>query len=114
MINEITIYEVRNNKQKEFESLMGEIRKYYHSEGGVESVKVIRHIQAKTDFNRVIKESDPEKKPHIVGKVVYVSTLEVETLELQSRFSKSILEQFGKEFMKCLIAPPKIIIGETV
>jgi len=114
MFSEITVYEVRNNKQKEFESLMQEIQTYYQTQPGVVEVKLIKQKSAQTDFNRVIKEADPEKKSHIVGKVTYVLCLEVESQEIQTILSKHILEAYGKEFMKCLSAPPKIIMGERV
>ncbi|MCX5774669.1 MAG: hypothetical protein NTX05_08760 [Fusobacteria bacterium] len=114
MWSEITVYEVRNNKQKEFERLMQEIKQFYLSQTGIIEVKLIRHKQAQTDFNRVIKESDPGQKSHIIGKVTYIFDLELESDETHIALSKSVLEQFGKEFLKCLQAPPKIIFGEVI
>lgn len=114
MFHEICIYEAKLDKQDEIEDLMREVKEFYLSLDGVESVTYIKRTYRQEDFNAVKEGALPVKLTRYVGKVTYVLHLVVRDSEAHASLYKPALERFYKRWNRCLTTMPKIILGEMV
>ena len=114
MFNEICIYEVKLEKQEEFEELIKEVAECYKSQSGVIEVKYIKRTHRQTDFNAVKSGELPVRLTRYVGKVTYMLYWVLENEAVHAEVSKLGLERFYKRFSRCLTTMPKIILGENI
>lgn len=114
MFHEICIYEAKLEKQDEIETLMRDVKEFYLSLDGVESVTYIKRTYRQEDFNAVKEGALPIQLTRYVGKVTYVLHLVVRDPEAHAALYKPALEKFYKRWNRCLTTMPKIILGEMV
>lgn len=112
--HEICIYEAKIEKQDEIETLMREVKEFYLSLDGVESVTYIKRNFRQEDFNAVKEGAPPIPLTRYVGKVTYVLHLIVRDTAAHAALYKPALEKFYKRWNRCLTTMPKIILGVEV
>lgn len=111
---EVCLYEVKPDKTAEFEALVERVVEHHRDFPGVIEVRYLRRTHRPVDFGGA-KRGEPAirltKKPESVTYVLY---WELENEITHAKATKSGLDQFYKEFVRCLIKPPKIILGERI
>ena len=112
--HEICIYEAKIEKQDEIETLMREVKEFYLSLDGVESVTYIKRDHRQEDFNAVKAGAPPIPLTRYVGKVTYVLHLVVRDTDAHASLYKPALEKFYKRWNRCLTTMPKIILGTEI
>lgn len=86
--HEICIYEAKIEKQDEIEALMREVKDFYLSFDGVESVTYIKRNHRQEDFNAVKEGALPIPLTRYVGKVTYALHWVVRDTETHARVGK--------------------------
>ena len=114
MFNEICIYEAKIEKQDEIEALMKEVAAFYLSQPGVIDVKYIKRTHRQKDFNAVKAGEPPVRLTRQVGKVTYMLYIALEDEQAHASLCKPALEMFYKRWNRCLLAMPKIYLGENI
>jgi len=114
MFYEICIYEVKLNKEEEFEELIKEVGNFYRSCPGVKDVKYIKRTHRQIDFNAVKNGEAPIRLKRKVGKITYALYWELKNEELHGKIGKIGLKKYYKRFHRCLTTMPKIILGEEI
>lgn len=112
--HEICVYEAKLEKQDEIETLMREVREFYLTLDGVESVTYIKRNHRQEDFNAVKEGALPISLTRYIGKVTYVLHLVVRDTAAHAALYKPALEKFYKRWTRCLTTMPKIILGEVI
>jgi hypothetical protein len=109
MFYEVCIYEVKINKEEEFEELIKEVGAFYRSYPGVKDVKYIKRTHRQIDFNAVKNGEPPIRLTRKVGKITYALYWELENEEIHGEIGKIGLKKYYKRFHRCLNTMPKII-----
>jgi len=112
--HEICIYEAKIEKQDEIETLMREVKEFYLTLDGVESVIYVKRDHRQEDFNAVRAGEPPIPLSRYVGKVTYVLHLVVKDTAAHANLYKPALEKFYKRWHRCLTTMPKIMLGTEV
>jgi len=110
----VCIYEVKPDKTGEFERLIEQVAKHHRGFPGVLEVRYIKRTHRQGDFAAVKKGEPPIKLSRTIKSVTYVLYWELDDERAHVRATKSGLEQFFREFSRCLITPPEIILGERI
>ncbi len=111
---EICIYEVKPDKTKEFEELIKKVLKHHTNYPGVVDVRYMKRTHRSTSFAGAKKGEAAIKltrKPQVVTYVLY---WELDNEIVHGKATKSGLTHFLKDFSKCLLKPPKMILGERI
>ncbi len=111
---EICIYEVKPNKTEEFEALLKKVVKHHKIFPGAIDVRYIKRTHRQTDFNAVKKGKPAIRLTKAPQSVKYVLYWELEDEIKHGKATRSGLEKFYKEFNRCLVTMPKIILGERI
>lgn len=111
---EVCIYEVKPNKIDEFESLIEKVAKHHRDFPGVIDVKYMKRTHRQPDFNAVKNGEPAIQLTRTPKSVTYVLYWELDNEIAHGKATKSGLEKFYKEFTRCLITMPKIILGERI
>jgi hypothetical protein len=114
MFYEICVYEVKINKEEEFEELIKEVGDFYRSCPGVNNVKYIKRTHRQKDFKAVQNGEAPIKLKRKVGKITYVLYWELENKEIHGKIGELSMKKYFKRFPRCLLSMPKIILGEEI
>jgi len=114
MFNEICIYEVKIDKQDEFEELIKEVAEFYKLHSGVIDVKYIKRTHRQADFNAAKNGEPPIKLTRFQGKVTYMLVWVLENEVIHGELTKEGLEKYYKRFNRCLTTMPKILLGENI
>ena len=114
MFNEICIYEVKVEKQDEFEELVKEVAVFYKSHCGVFDVKYIKRTHRQEDFNAAKNGEPPIKLTRFQGKVTYILVWILDNEKIHGELTKAGLERYYKRFNRCLTTMPKILLGEDL
>lgn len=115
MFYEICIYEVKVDREEEFEDLIKEVGDFYRSLSGVNDVKYIKRTHRQKDFEAVKNGETPIKLTRKVGKITYVLYWELESAKSHGEICKIGFEKdFVKKFHRCLTTMPRIILGEEI
>jgi hypothetical protein len=111
---EVCLYEVKPDKIEEFEELIERVAKHHREFTGVIDVRYMKRTHRQGDFSSVKKGEPPIKLTRRPKSVTYCLYWELEDEVRHGEATKSGLEHFYKEFTRCLISPPKIILGERI
>ena len=114
MFCEICVYEAKIEKQDEIEQLMREVAEFYRSQPGVLDVRYIKRTHRQESFQAVKAGEPPIRLTRWVGKVTYMLYLALEDAEVHGRLAEPALEKFYKRWNRCLLAMPKIYLGEEI
>jgi len=111
---EVCIYEVKPEKEEEFEQLVEHVAKHHRNFPGVKDVRYIKRTHRQGDFEAVKKGEPPVILTRAQKFLTYVLYWELDNEITHGQATKSGLEHFFKEFTKCLVTTPKIILGERI
>ncbi|CEG13798.1 conserved hypothetical protein [groundwater metagenome] len=111
---EICIYEVKPDKIDEFESLIEKVAKHRLEFPGVIDVRYMKRTHRQADFNAVKNGKPAIRLTRTPKSVTYVLYWELDNEINHGKATKSGLEKFYKEFTRCLVTMPKIILGERI
>jgi len=114
MFNEICIYEAKIEKQDEIEALMKEVAEFYLAQPGVIDVKYIKRTHRQKDFNAVKAGEPPLRLTRNVGKVTYMLYMVLEDEQAHGNLALVAMEKFYKRWNRCLLAMPRIYLGENI
>ncbi len=111
---EVCIYEVKPDKIDEFESLIEKVAKHHLNFPGVLDIKYMKSTHRQSDFNAVKNGEPAIRLTRTPKSVTYVLYWEMDNEISHGKATKSVLENFYKEFNRCLVTMPKIILGERI
>ncbi|MFH1560275.1 MAG: hypothetical protein ABID84_02540 [Chloroflexota bacterium] len=111
---EVCVYEVKPNKVDEFERLLERVVTHHREFPGVKDVRYMKRTHRQGDFAAVKNGDPPIKLTRAPKSVTYVLYWELESEVAHGQATKSGLEHFFKEFARCLVTTPRIILGERV
>ncbi len=111
---EVCIYEVKPEKTEEFEQLVDRVAKHHKNFRGVIDVKYIKRTHRPVDFGGATKGKPAIKLTKKPQSITYILYWELKDEKVHAKATKAGLERFFKEFRRCLIKPPKIILGERI
>jgi len=115
MFYEICLYEVKIEREEEFEELIKEVGEFYRSCPGVNDVKYIKRTHRQKSFQAVKNGEPPVRLTRKVGKITYVLYWELENEEIHGDICKIAFgRNFVNRFHRCLTTMPKIILGEEI
>jgi len=114
MFCEVCVYEAKIEKQDEIEQLMREVAEFYRAFPGVTDVRYVKRTHRQESFQAVKAGEPPVRLTRYVGKVTYMLFLTLEDAETHGRLAVPAMEQFYKRWNRCLLAMPKIYLGETI
>ncbi len=111
---EVCIYEVKPEKTDEFEKLIEQVAKHHRNFPGVIDVRYIKRTYRPVDFSSAKSGKPAIRLTRAAKSVTYVLYWELDNEITHGKATKSGLEHFFKEFVRCLVTPPKIILGERI
>jgi hypothetical protein len=109
---EICLYEVKPNKVDEFEELIKRVLKHHSNFPGVKDVRYIKRTHRSVNFSGAKRAEPAIRLTRTPQFVTYVLYWELDNKVSHAKATKSGLEKYFKDFARCLIKPPKIILGE--
>jgi len=111
---EVCIYEVKPDKAEEFERLIEKVVKHHRDYKGVVDVRYMKRTHRPIDFSGA-RKGEPAirltKKPDVVTYVLY---WELNNEITHGKATKSGLNHYFTDFRRCLVKPPKMILGERI
>jgi heme-degrading monooxygenase HmoA len=111
---EICIYEVKPDRVDEFEELIKKVISHHSNFPGVVNVRYMKRTHRPCSFGEA-KKGNPAirltKKPKTYTYVLY---WELDNEITHGKATKSGLEKYFKEFNRCLVTVPKMILGERI
>jgi len=111
---EVCVYEVKANKAQEFEALIEKVAKHHRGSAGVADVRYMKRTHRQGGFNDIKAGKPAIKLTRKSQSVTYVLYWELDSKVSHGKATKSGLEKFYKEFTRCLIKMPKIILGQRL
>jgi len=111
---EVCLYEVKPDKTSEFEDLIEKVVKHHSNFPGVVEVRYMKRTYRPVDFSGAKRGETAIRLTRKPEAVTYVLYWELDNEVIHAKATKSGLEHFFKEFARCLIKPPKIILGERI
>lgn len=111
---EICIYEVKPDKAEDFETLIEKVCRHHRAFHGVIDARYMKRTHRPPDFSGVKKGEPPIKLSRKPQSVTYVLYWELKNEKVHGKATKSGLENYFNEFRRCLLKPPKIILGERL
>lgn len=111
---EVCIYKVKPNKTLEFEDLVGRVVKHHREFPGVIDVRYVKRTHRPRDFTSAKKGPPAIKLTRRPKEVTYVLFWELDNEVTHGRATKSGLERFFKDFGRCLVTTPNMILGQQI
>lgn len=111
---EVCLYEVKVDKTAEFEDLISRIVKHHKNFPGVIDVRYVRRTHRPVDFGGAKRGAPAIKLTRAPKSVTYILYWELDNLTSHAKATKSGLKHFFKEFTRCLVTAPKILLGERL
>lgn len=111
---EVCIYEVKPDRTEEFERLVEKIVKHHRKYPGVVEVKYMKRTHRPVDFGGAKQGKPAIRLTMNPRSVTYILYWELDNEITHAQATKTGLEHFFKEFTRCLITPPKIILGQRL
>ncbi len=111
---EICIYEVKLGRADEFEELIKKVIKHHSNFPGVVDVRYMKRTHRPCSFGDA-KKGNPSIRLTMKPKTyTYVLYWELDNEIIHGKATKSGLENYFKEFNRCLVTVPKMILGERI
>lgn len=111
---EVCIYEVKPDRVDEFEQLIERVAKHHRNFPGVKDARYVKRTHRQGDFASVKKGEPPIRLTRAPKSVTYVLYWEMDNEVTHGKATQSGLEHFFKEFARCLVTTPKIILGQRI
>lgn len=111
---EVCIYEVKPDKTGQFEELIERVCRHHREFPGVVAVRYMKRTHRQGDFSAVRQGEPAIRLSRAPKSVTYVLYWELEDEFAHGKATQSGLELFYKEFTRCLVGMPKILLGERI
>jgi len=111
---EVCIYEVKPDRTKEFEELVENVTKHHRDFPGVKEVKYIKRTHRPGSFSDAKRGKPPIRLTRKPKFYTYILYWELDSEENHGKATGSGLKKFFREFNRCLVKAPKIILGERI
>ncbi len=111
---EVCVYDVKIAKVEEFEQLIERVAKHHREFPGVIDVRYMKRTHRQGDFASVRSGKPPIRLSRTPKSITYVLYWELDNDVTHGKATKSGLESFFKEFTRCLVTTPKIMLGERI
>lgn len=111
---EVCVYEVKPEKAEEFESLIRKVVKHHRDFPGVVDVRYMKRTHRPVSFGDAKRGKPAIKLTRKPKSLTYVLYWELDSEITHGKATKSGLEHFFKDFARCLITAPKMILGERI
>ncbi len=111
---EVCIYKVKPERVTEFEQLVSRVVEHHRSFRGVRDVRYMKRTHRHRDFSSAKKGLPPIKLTRRPRESTYVLYWELEDEMVHGKATKSGLEHFFKEFARCLVTTPTMILGQRI
>ena len=111
---EVCLYQVKPNKTEEFEDLVKRVGKHHRQFDGAIDVRYMKRTHRQGDFASVKAGKPPIRLTRPPKAVTYVLYWELRNEVAHGKATKSGLGLFFKEFARCVVTTPKIILGERI
>ncbi len=111
---EVCLYEVKPDKTEEFEELIRKVLKHHSKYPGVIDVRYMKRTHRSVDFGGARGAEPAIRLTRPPKSVTYVLYWELKDKFVHAKATKSGLEHFFKDFRRCLLKPPTIILGERI
>lgn len=111
---EVCLYEVKPDRTEEFEALIRKVIKHHSEFPEVVDVRYMKRTHRPVDFGGAKRVKPAIKLTKKQDSVTYILYWELKDAIVHAKATKSGLEHFFSEFRRCLIKPPKIILGERI
>ena len=106
--------EVKPDKTEEFEALIKRVIKHHSEYPGVIDVRYMKRTHRPIDFGGAQRGEPAIKLTRKPKEVTYVLYWELDNEITHGKATKLGLDFFFKEFRRCLVKPPKMILGERI
>jgi hypothetical protein len=111
---EVCLYEVKPDKTEQFEELIARVARHHRAFPGVIDVRYFKRTHRPPDFSAVKEGAPPIRLSHAPKSVTYVLYWELADAATHGQATRSGLELFYKEFSRCLVTAPRIVLGERI
>ena len=108
---EVCIYDVKPEKIEEFEELIKKVKIHHKNYPGVVDVRYMRRTHRPCSFGDVRKGKPAIKLTRKPKAYTYVLYWELDNEITHGKATQSGLKNFFKEFNRCLVKAPKMILG---
>ncbi len=111
---EVCIYEVKPDSEEEFEDLIQKVIKHHSKYPGVVDVRYMKRTHRPCSFGDAKKGKPSIKLTRKPKFYTYVLYWELDNEVTHGKATKSGLDNYFKEFNRCLTGMPKMILGERI
>lgn len=111
---EVCVYKVKPQRAEEFERLIGRVAEHHRAFLGTREVRYMRRTHRPRDFSSAKKGLPAIKLTRRPGEVTYVLYWELDDEVTHGKATKSGLEHFFKDFARCLVTTPNMILGQRI
>jgi len=110
---EVCIYKVKPDKTLEFEDLVARVVKHHREFLGVRDVRYMKRTHRPRDFTSAKKGLPAIRLTRRPKEVTYVLCWELDDEAIHGK-AKSGLEHFFRDFARCLVTTPNMILGQRI
>ncbi len=111
---EVCIYEVKADKAEEFNQLIRRVARHHRNFPGVSDARYMKRTHRQRDFTSARRGEAPVRLSRPPRSLTYVLYWEMDSEVTHGKATKAGLEQFFSEFRRCLVSPPRILLGERI
>ncbi|MDI6644583.1 MAG: hypothetical protein QME14_05935 [Methanobacteriaceae archaeon] len=111
---EVCIYEVKPDRIQEFEELVEKVTQHHREFPGVKDVRYIKRTHRPGNFSDAKSGKPPIRLTRKPKFYTYILYWELDDAETHGKATGAGLEKFFREFNRCLVKAPKIILGERI
>ncbi|MFH1896315.1 MAG: hypothetical protein ABH814_02485 [bacterium] len=111
---EVCIYDVKFEKAEEFEKLIEGVVEHHSKYSGVVDVRYMKRTHRPCSFSDAKKGKPPIKLTRRPKSYTYILYWELDNEITHGKATQSGLNNFFKEFNRCLTGMPKMILGERI
>jgi len=111
---EVCVYKVKPQKAKEFERLIGRVVEHHRAFPSVREVRYMKRTHRPRDFSSAKKGLPAIKLTRRPREVTYVLYWELDDELTHGKATKSGLEHFFRDFARCLVTTPNMILGQRI
>lgn len=111
---EVCIYKVKPDKTLEFEDLVARVVKHHRGFPGVRDIRYVKRTHRPRDFTSAKKGQSAIKLTRRPKEVTYVLYWELDDAVTHGRATKSGLEHFFRDIVRCLVTTPNMILGQRI
>ena len=111
---EICIYKVKPERTEEFEQLIQRVVDHHRAFPGVREVRYMRRTHRPRDFTSAKKGLPAIRLTRKPKEVTYALYWALDDEMVHGKATKSGLEHFFRDFTRCLVTTPSMILGQRI